>query len=316
MAAGVSARRLRHPTLESPFHGARSLPAAPIPLAVDAATEARARQADIACRAHAYATVAPPHVFFFGVTAAVLQAIPLPLRVLRGPDSAAPRPIDAAVLAPDRAPRAAGVRGRQFSPAVTRLASVDGLRVAAPATIWAQLAGELSLDELIVVADALIHEPRLEGGIRGPAGSGMATRADLEEAAAARRVGATKLREALRHARVGAASPQETRLRLAIQRAGLPEPELDVDVYDRTGFRIGYTEFAFPQWRVLGEYEGDHHRVDKDQWNRDIEKHAACVAAGWDVVRLTSAHMRSDAAPAISRIRNALIRGGWTPDAG
>ncbi|WP_295818485.1 hypothetical protein [uncultured Microbacterium sp.] len=34
------------------------------------------------------------------------------------------------------------------------------------------------------------------------------------------------------------------------------------------------------------------------QWQRDIEKHAACVAAGWEVVRLTAADLRRDAAPA------------------
>jgi hypothetical protein len=117
---------------------------------------------------------------------------------------------------------------------------------------------------------------------RGTPADALAARDDLVEAMeAGRRVGAARLRAALGLIRVGAASPPETRIRLACVRRQLPEPLLDVDVFGVDGRPIGFTELAFPDHGVLVEYEGDHHRRSPKQWQRDIEKHAACVAAGW-----------------------------------
>lgn len=64
---------------------------------------------------------------------------------------------------------------------------------------------------------------------------------------------------------------------------------------------------------MLVEVEGDHHRTDAAQWNRDIRKHADYVAAGYEVVRLTRAqfHGRNPAAPRL--LRAVLVRRGWRP---
>lgn len=122
-----------------------------------------------------------------------------------------------------------------------------------------------------------------------------------------------KLREALPQIRVGSASPPETELRLAVLRAGLPEPALDVDVLDEHGSVIGYTELAYPRWMILIEFEGDHHRTSRAQWDRDIEKHARCVALGWTVLRHTARHVRPTPIAAVTGIRDALLRAGWRP---
>ena len=123
----------------------------------------------------------------------------------------------------------------------------------------------------------------------------------------------SKLRQAIPHIRVGSASPPETELRLALLRAGLPAPALDIDILDEHGSLIGYTELAYPHWMILIEFEGDHHRTSRTQWDRDIEKHAQCVALGWTVLRYTGRHVRPTAAPAVTGIRNALVRAGWSP---
>ena len=72
----------------------------------------------------------------------------------------------------------------------------DGVRVASPATMWAQLAEVLTVDELIVAGDAIVHEPRLRGGIRDEPGSGLATvdqlRASIGGGAADRRCEAAR----------------------------------------------------------------------------------------------------------------------------
>lgn len=323
--AGVTERRLRHRGLETPFWGVRALPGEP---GQDCshdesalATEARALRARIEQLAEAFATGAGPACFFSHTTAAVLWGLPLPLRVLRrtvhpeeGHRQPPARGIDVAVMSPRRAPKGAGVAGHELRAELTSTRDIRGMCVSSPASTWAMLAELLTLDELVRLGDAIVHVPRLRGMKRGDPDESMATIAQLEAAMnAGRRRGVARLREALPLIRVGSASPEETDLRLACIRAGLPKAELDFDVIRRDGRPIGYTEFAYPEWRVLVEYEGDHHRISRDQWNRDIEKHAACVAEGWEVIRVTSQHLHPSPAPAVGRIRDALVRAGWRP---
>ncbi|MFT4135492.1 hypothetical protein [Microbacterium sp.] len=316
---GVSPRRLRGSDLDAPFHGTRLRPrCADPPHAEDespAAAEDRRLRGELLRQARAYETVASPHAFLWGPSAAAAWTLPLPLRALRSVDEPGRvRTLDVAVTAPHRAPRAAGVVGRQFAPGLVSVTTHDGLRVTTPATTWAQLAPLLTVDELIVLGDAIVAIPRVRGMTRGAPGSGLATIAQLDAALnVGRRRGAAKLREALPQIRVGSASPPETLLRLALVRSGLPEPALDYDVLTPDGRAIGYTELAYPGYGILIEYEGDHHRVDRAQWNRDIEKHAACVALGWEVLRLTSAHMYPRTDAAVRRIHDALTRAGWRP---
>lgn len=324
---GVARRRLRGSDLDVPFRGARARPRPPettpphdaSPLAI----EAKGLRAQIVRLAAAFATIAPPGWFFSHVTAAVLWGLPLPLRVLRAVihetkvDAATtlpPRGLDVAVLGRRRGSKATGLRGHQLKATMASVRTHDGRQVADPATTWVLLAEVLTVDELVKVGDAIVNIPRKKGMKRGSPSDALATIEQLEAAMlAGRRRGIAKLREALRLIRVGSASPGETDIRLACGRAGLPEPELDVDVFGPDGEPVGYTEIAYPDYRLLIEYEGDHHRVDRDQWNRDIEKHAACAAAGQTVLRLTSRHVYPNADPAVVRIREALLRAGWTP---
>ncbi len=328
-AAGVSARRLRHPDLAAPFRGARMRPAAHDDEPTDDprldgspyALEARRAAGEIARRARALATIAAPDWFFSHTTAAVLWGLPVPLRLLRaavGPARVGARRrtagIDVAVLTPGRASRAAGVRGHQLSAVLASVRTVHGLRVSSPATTWALLAAELTVDELIELGDAIVQIPRQGGMRRGGESDALATIAQLVAAAdAPYRRAAGKLRDALAEVRVGSSSVAETRIRRDCQRAGLPSPELDFDVFTAEGEAIGYTELAHPRYRLLIEYEGDHHRTDRAQWQRDVDKHTACAAAGWEVLRLTARHVYPSTAPAVERIRAALIRHGWQP---
>ena len=329
---------MRNRDLDAPFHGTRvradiraaALEAAESDMANDeslAAIAAKFHLSAMMVRARAFAQVAPSHSFYRGVTAGIVWEVPLPLRCVNADAQArlwrreglalgsdAPRPLDTGVLAPHRASRASGVNGRQLSEVLTTVQVHDGLQVATPATLWAQLAEELTVDELIAVGDALVREPRRSDGSRGPAGSGRTTLGRLEAALnAGRRRGAAKLREALPQIRVGSASQPETDLRLALLRAGLPEPILDYDVLGPRGELIGCTEFAYPAYRLLVEYEGDHHRIGRAQWNRDIEKHARATAMGWVVLRITSRHLYPKPNAAVGQAREALIRAGWRP---
>jgi len=316
LAAGAPPGRLRARDLEIPFRGVRRRRRsrdARTEFAPDlspGAQEAQQLLCEIMQRVRDFALILPAGAFFSHATAAVVWGLPLPLRILRQ----VARALDVAVTDARRGSKAAGIAGHQLRSAMTQTRVRDGIPVTSPATTWALLGPLLSVDELIEVGDAVVHIPRRYGMQRGTPADALATIAQLIAATeAGRRAGAKKLRAALQDIRVGSASPGETRLRLALVRAGLPEPELDVDVYAADGTPIGFTELGYPRWRVLIEYEGDHHRVDRSQWNRDIEKHAACVDADWDPVRVTLQTLA--AGVAVARVRAALVRGGWSPDA-
>ncbi|HKT55150.1 MAG TPA: hypothetical protein VJR25_00130 [Microbacterium sp.] len=287
-----------------------------------AARDARRYTAEITGRAQALAQVMPPTWVFCHVTAAVLWGLPVPLRLLRpavernrDQSIVPPRGLDVGILAPGRAPRRVGIRGYELSPRLATVRTVKGMPVTSPATTWAMLAAQLTVDELVALGDAIVFIPRRQGMKRGTPDDALGTVAHLASAAhAPLRRHAVKLRQALALVRVGSASAAETRVRLGCVRGGLPEPTLDFDVFALDGTAIGFTEFAHEEFRVLTEYEGDHHRVDRAQWQRDVEKHAACVDAGWEVLRLTAADAYPRVEPAVERIRRALIRGGWRPD--
>jgi len=94
--------------------------------------------------------------------------------------------------------------------------------------------------------------------------------------------------------------------------ARLPEPELDFEIRDARGRRLGISEFAYPQYKVVVEIEGDHHRTSKSQWNRDLGKYRDYANAGWEVVRLTHDNVRVQH-NAARLVREVLVRRGWQP---
>jgi hypothetical protein len=307
---GVTYGRLRAGDLERPFRGVRVRTTAggdtsagetvePEPLSIDRLS----RQA-LLRRAHAYATVMPDEAFFAGRTAAVIHDLPV------GDGGG---PLCVAVHAPLRGLRARGIRGIKVSPALASVRECSGLRATSPASTWAMLASELSVHELVIVGDAVVRVPRDAHGRHVPAAQ-LATIDQLRLAARAPwRRRRAELEEALGQIRVGSMSPLETDFRLSAIAGGLPEPELDVEIRDPAGRLLGISDAVYPLQRTIVEVEGDHHRTTRAQWNRDIEKYAQYSAQGWEVVRLTAAHIRGREARAAELVRAVLVRRGWSP---
>ncbi len=74
------------------------------------------------------------------------------------------------------------------------------------------------------------------------------------------------------------------------------------------GRLLGISDGAFRAHQVAVEIEGDHHRTSRRQWARDLQKYADYANLGWDVVRLTSAHIRQDPSCGAALVRAALAR--------
>lgn len=283
----MSRRRLRAADLDATFRGARLRPSPPdetedaeAPLALD-----RRMRRRILSRAHAYALVAPAGSFFVGTTALAVHGLPLP----RGADAL---PLEVAIAAPLHAPRGRGVRGVKVSPRLVRTVESEGLIVADPASTWALAGANARLRDLVVWGDALVRVPRDERTRRHP-DRRLATVEKLRAAALVPwRRSRDLLLAALDLVREGSMSPLETDFRLAAGAAGLPEPELDVEMRDAVGRLIGISDLVYRAHRIVVEIEGRQHRTSDAQWNRDLDKYAALAASGWEVVRLTSRHVR------------------------
>jgi hypothetical protein len=217
--------------------------------------------------------------------------------------------IHVSVPAPQRAPRGAGVCGHQLEPRrVTVVRHPElGIRITDPASTWALLGGLIRDPyDLVAAADSIVHVDRVAGPFGRVVTPALAVVADLASAIPSGRRGVVALRDALPRVRRGVASRPETWTRLTLIDAGLPEPERDVDVYDEAGDFIGCVDLAYPHLRIAIEYEGDHHRTDPAQWQRDIEKHDRLAEMGWRVIRVTRVMVFEDPGTLVGRVRAAL----------
>jgi len=256
------------------------------------------------------------NAFFIGVTAGALWDAALPDRIFREWHGRAPEwdpdVLEVGVHWPRRAPRGHGVRGRALRPALVHPVThpVSGLRLASPASTWALLALALRHPyDLVAAADSFVRvarPPHSRPDKRMPAP--LATLAQLAAAAeAGRRAGVDRLRAALPLVRTGAASRTETWTRLTLIDGGLPEPLLDYDVFDELRRFIARVDMAYPQWKIIIEYDGEHHN-SADEWEHDIDRYAALEAEGWLIIRVTRSLLFKTPDKLVARVRGAISR--------
>jgi very-short-patch-repair endonuclease len=234
--------------------------------------------------------MAPPE-FFSHRTAALLHDMWLPF------DEAERLRLDVAVVPPARAPRDARVFGHHLVDRPGLVEHRDGLRLATAAETWCQLATLLPLAELIAAGDSLLAKGR-----RGP---------DLRPALLAaaddrNRPCSGRLLEAIALVRPGVRSAQETKLRLLLIDAGLPEPEVNGDIHSPFGAFVAECDLVYRRARVVVEYEGDYHRTDQQTWRSDIVRYERLQELGWRVIRVTADDLRLRPAETVARVRAAL----------
>jgi hypothetical protein len=96
-----------------------------------------------------------------------------------------------------------------------------------------------------------------------------------------------RARRALQLVDAGAESPRETWLRLLVIGADYPRPQTQIPVYGAYGELVAVLDMGWESIKVAVEYDGDHHRTDRRQFNRDIARFEALTELGWIVVRVT-----------------------------
>ncbi|MBT2512236.1 DUF559 domain-containing protein [Arthrobacter sp. ISL-30] len=203
-----------------------------------------------------------------------------------------------------------GVTGHRMVIDPADVQILDRVPLTSPARTWLDLAAVLPLDDLVAAADHFICQQSRSFGHNRTA---LCTLEDLRNQAGAHSGmrGIRIARVALDLARVGADSVPETKLRLALSRQGLPEPELRYVVCDPTGWELAWPDLAYPRFRVVVNYDGSHH-LEAAQKESDIRRDESLAALGWTSITITAGQVRVWGFDGVVyRVRDALVRGGW-----
>lgn len=198
-------------------------------------------------------------------TAASLRALPVP------PD------VQVHITVPDPAtyPRITGIRSH-VAPLLDAVQLVAGRPVlSVPRTLTDLAAVGVGLVDLVAFGDAAVRR-------------GWTTTEHLlveTERSAGRGCRVARRAAALVRPRVD--SPMETRLRLLLVLAGLPEPDTGQNVYDETGW-VATTDLQYPNYRIAIEYDGDHHRIERRRWRHDKVRCRRLRDLGWELLECTA----------------------------
>jgi hypothetical protein len=173
-----------------------------------------------------------------------------------------------------------------------------GYKVTSPARTFVDLADLLTLVDLVVVGDAMVR-------------SGLCTPEQLQEEARSARTRHVRLaRRAASLVRARVDSPMETRLRLLLVLAGLPEPGTNLDVLDAGDRWVARPDLSYADVRIAIEYDGRHHAEDAGQWEHDIDRREAYDRNGWRVVVVTARQLLRRPASVLRRVAHALRERG------
>jgi hypothetical protein len=281
-AAGLTRRRARALDLASPCHGVRS------PAAVEITLLVRARGLALA-----------PGAVVSHLSAAALWGFPLPLRFedhavihLTSRDGA-------------RAVRRKNVCGHRLSLPEDEICEGRYVACTSPLRTWFDLAGILSLQDLVIAGDFLLRR-------KAPLSTPEALDAFLAEKKG--RAGYSKAMKARALIRANTDSPKETQLRLLLTGAGLPEPGINVPMFDETGGWIQDPDMSYEVFRIAIQYDGGHHATPA-QRRSDIYRDENARSLGWVVVVLTQLDLeplaRGIEPSAVTKVREALTSRGW-----
>lgn len=176
-----------------------------------------------------------------------------------------------------------------------------GLPVSSPAQTFIDLAeAGLTLVQLVVLGDSLVRAERLEPD-------------DLVTAAAAYAGKGAKLaRRAARHVRAGVDSAMESRLRMLLVLAGLPEPTVNYIVRNADGRIWMRFDLYYAAYGLLVEYDGRQHAENSKQWLRDIARRERLDKMRLRLLIVTKDDFYDAPEQVLVRVRDALIERGAT----
>jgi hypothetical protein len=283
--AGMSQSRLNASDLERPFWGVRA--------AVGSTTE-------LADRALAYFSRAGELAVVSHVSAAQLWGIPLPARVEQDLRLHISVPPDV------RAPKSRGIAGHHISLHPQDVVTRMGVRMTTQTRTLCDLAAILAQEDLLAAADYLLWWRREY--------SDRSSRTEMKRAIDRHPTsrGIARLRAVALLATDRSDSPPESKIRYRIIEAGFPDPSVNLELYDDRGNFLAMPDLAYPLLKMAFDYEGDHHRTDAVQWEKDIHRVPRLQDAGWHHTRISKSDLRNSD-DFLSRLSRNLAARGWSP---
>lgn len=174
----------------------------------------------------------------------------------------------------------------------------QGVRVSGDLSMFIELGGQLGLVDLVVVGDWLVRR-------RGVTPEGLVRACEHSKHRDSR-----KALVAARFVRRDVDSPMETRLRMLLVLAGLPEPVVNLVVRDDLGAVVRRYDLAYPLARLAVEYDGRHHVEVMNTWEDDLERKADIDDAEWRLVVVVASGIYKDPLRTLHRVHRVLLARG------
>lgn len=175
---------------------------------------------------------------------------------------------------------------------------LHGLPLTSPERTFVDLAGQLGLVGSVTLADAMVAS-----GSTSP--DRLIMMANSWSGA-----GVRMARRAAALARPRVESPRESMLRILLVCAGLPEPKINVPVRSACGRRRYRLDLAYPEARVVVEYDGRQHAESSAQWQHDIARREDLDVLGWRLIVVRNDDITRRPAVTVERVRSALVDRG------
>jgi hypothetical protein len=177
------------------------------------------------------------------------------------------------------------------------LGRVRGRLVTTPAWTAVELARTLRRPRALAVLDAVLFnqcctQPELCAAIDEQKG----------------RRGIVRVRELIDYADGRSESPLESETRLVFIDGGLPPPELQYEIRDRSG-KLWRVDFAWPEAMVVAEYESMEWHATPEALRHDRIKVARLQECGWTSTPIVVDDVRRRPFDLVARIRTLLERG-------
>jgi very-short-patch-repair endonuclease len=170
----------------------------------------------------------------------------------------------------------------------------DGVRVSSYGQMFVELAELLSLVDLVVVGDNLVRH----GRIKCPDLIDFCKESEMRCAGSAL--------SAVAYVRERVDSPMETRLRMLIVLAGLPEAEVNRTLRTGDGEPLRRYDLSYPTSKVIVEYDGRQHIEREDNWESDLDRREAIDDDGWRILVVTSKGIYREPERTLRRITRLL----------
>lgn len=174
----------------------------------------------------------------------------------------------------------------------------DGVRVSHELQTFVELGELLGLVDLVVVGDHLVRR------------RGVTREQLVAHCARSTHRAAGAARAAAAYVRADVDSPMETRLRMLLVLAGLPEPKVNLTIRDVDGEVLRRYDLSYPEVKVVVEYDGRQHVERIEQWESDLDRREAIEDDAWRLLVVVGSGIYRHPERTLHRVHRVLLTRG------